>query len=100
MKMQSFPKFQTCNTPACILDCEWKLRAHHKEDACCYYLLESQKNGAETNFMGASIDKLYQIACAVCEEVSSRQAPIKRCITRAKTTASRMLRFSKKDKND
>lgn len=100
MKMQSCPKFQKCNAPVCILDKEWKLRVHHKEDACCYYLLESQKNGAETNFRGAGIDKFYQIACAVCEEISCRQAPIKRCIARAKTTTSRMIRFSKKDKND
>lgn len=98
--MQSCPKFQTCNAPVCILDRDWKLRAHHKEDACCYYLLESQKDDAEANFRGAGLDKLYEIARALSEEISSWQAPIKRCMARARTTPSRMKRFAKEHKND
>ncbi len=37
-----------------------ELRSHLKEDACCYYLLEFQKDGAEAIFRGAGLDELYK----------------------------------------
>lgn len=99
MKIQSCPKFNTCNAPICILDKDWELRPHLKEDACCFYLLESQKDGAEAIFRGAGLDELYEIATSLSEDISSRQAPIRRCMARAKTTPSRMIRFRKEHKH-
>jgi hypothetical protein len=78
------PKFLFCNAPICILDEDWQKRIHHNEDACCFYLLEAQKQGA----------------IALAPEISSRFAPIHRNMERAKTTGSRMTRFPKDKHHD
>jgi hypothetical protein len=94
------PKFLFCNAPICILDEDWQKRIHHNEDACCFYLLEAQKQGAEGIFRGAGREELYAIAIALAPEISSRFAPIHRNMERAKTTGSRMTRFPKDKHHD
>lgn len=93
MKLSDCPKFRTCSAPICILDDEWTKRVHQKDDPCCFYLLESQKDGAEAIFRGAGRERLYVIAIAVASEIMERHAPLRKSIERCKTTGSRMNRF-------
>lgn len=98
--MQSCPKFQTCNAPICILDEDWHKRKHLQEDRCCFYLLSSQKDGAEAIFKGAYLEELYFSAITLAPEIAARYAAISRSIERAKTSPSRMTRFGKGAKNE
>ncbi|MGA7178748.1 MAG: hypothetical protein WBX11_04060 [Thiobacillaceae bacterium] len=94
MKMESCPKYPSCHAPICMLDTDWQKRKHFKEDACCFYLLESQKPGAEAVFRGAGRGELYDAAIAAAPSIAARYAPIRRNMERARTTGSRMGRLT------
>ena len=86
------PKFLTCNAPVCVLDSDWHKRSSHNEDATCFYLTESVKDGAETHFQVAGLGELYQQILRVRPYIIQRHSRIARKLEAAKQSGSRMAR--------
>ena len=86
------PKWGKCNAPICPLDSEWRKRSMHSEDACCFYLTELVKDGAQTRFQGAGLGELYEVCTLALPKMIERHARIRRVLTRAALNGSRMDR--------
>jgi hypothetical protein len=93
------PKFNKCNATICPLDKDWHLRGFLREDATCFYLLESVKEGAGTHFEGAQLGILYERILNVREEIASTHKRIGRKLISAAKSASRMTRSFKQQIN-
>ena len=89
------PKFNKCNATICPLDKDWRLRGCLREDATCFYLLESVKEGAGTHFEGAQLGMLYESIILVRADISSAHKRIGRKLESAAKTTSRMTRVFK-----
>lgn len=90
MKNNQCPKFNTCNAPICPLDKEWRKRIHQREDSTCYYMIESVKDNAKTNFEGALLGELYQVIVTVRDDISKHFKRIGKKLEAAAKTPSRM----------
>ena len=93
------PKFNKCNTTICPLDKDWRLRDCLREDATCFYLLESVKEGSRTHFEGAQLGVLYEMILEVRGEIASAHKRIRRKLISAAKSASRMTRSFKQQIN-
>ena len=86
------PKFHTCNAPICPLDKDWGKRANQIDDSTCYYLIESVKDGAQTNFERALLREMYQVIVKVRGDISKQFKRIANKLAAAAKTPSRMER--------
>ncbi len=93
------PKFNKCNATICPLDKDWRLRGFLREDATCFYLLESVKEGARSHFEAAQLGVLYERICEVREDIASAHKRIARKLISAAKSASRMTRSFKQQIN-
>lgn len=93
------PKFNKCNATICPLDKDWRQRGCLREDATCFYLLESVKEGARTHFEAAQLGVLYERICEVREDIASAHKRIGRKLISAAKSASRMTRSFKQQIN-
>jgi len=83
-------KFESCSATLCPLDLHRAKRLMHRDDPCCFFLLEVAKpGGKELISMGYS-EEMYQIASTVFLEVVDMAYPIKRSLLRAANTPSRI----------
>jgi len=83
-------KFESCSATLCPLDSQRSMRVMHRDDPCCFFLLEVAKpGGKELISMGYS-EEMYQIASTVFLEVVDMAYPIKRSLLRAANTPSRI----------
>ena len=89
------PKFNKCNATICPLDKDWRLRVCLREDATCFYLLESVKEGAGAHFEGAQLGMLYESILTVRVDISSAHKRISRKLISAAKSSSRMTRVFK-----
>lgn len=83
-------KFESCSATLCPMDLHRTKRHIHRDDPCCFFLLEVAKpGGKELISMGYSAE-MYQIASTVFLEVVDMAYPIKRSLLRAANTPSRI----------
>ena len=92
MEMNECPKYNHCSAPICPLDPGWQERTHPKGEHVCFYLIEYVKPGAAARFQGSTTRELYSAIQSLAEPISSRYAPIRRALERAKRSGSRMRR--------
>lgn len=88
----SCPRFQNCNAPICPLDVNWHKRSNLRDDSTCFYLLESVKDGARTNFEGAQLGMMYERILTVRGDIESSNKRIKSKLESAEKSTSRMKR--------
>ena len=84
------PKFHKCNAPICPLDKDWMIRAFHKNDATCFYLLEFVKEGAKARFYTAKLGDIYEEIISVRDPICERVGRIKDKLQSAKNNKTRM----------
>jgi len=87
-------KFQKCNAPICPLDSDWQKRVMLNEDAVCFYLTESVKEGARAVFERAGLGELFHILVQMRSPISTSYPRIRRGLERSVLTGSRMSRFA------
>ena len=92
MKIDSCPKFEKCSAPICPLDQNWQRASHLQHERVCFYLCESQKRGSEALFGSRGLGELYKLIVEATPAISTRWATIKKALTRAGKSGSRMLR--------
>ena len=92
MKIENCPKYEKCSAPICPLDPNWERAIHLNHERVCFYLCEAQKENSEAIFGGRGLSKLHQIMVEATPEISCRWATIKKALTRAAKSGSRMLR--------
>ncbi|MBT7626816.1 MAG: hypothetical protein HN589_11105 [Proteobacteria bacterium] len=90
--MENCPKYEKCSAPICPLDPNWEGAIHLNHERVCFYLCEAQKENSEAIFGGRGLSKLHQIMVEAAPEISCRWATIKKALTRAAKSGSRMLR--------
>jgi len=86
------PKFQSCNAPICPLDTDWQKRPNHKDDATCFYLLESVKHDARLHFEVAQLGQMLNHIDLIRDDIANMQPRIKMKLESASQTGSRMTR--------
>ena len=92
MKIENCPKYEKCSAPICPLDPNWERAIHLNHERVCFYLCEAQKENSEAIFGGRGLSKLHQIMVEVAPAISCRWTTIKKALTRAAKSGSRMLR--------
>ena len=99
MKIQSCPKYETCNAPVCPIDVNNNnyIPTHLDEDSVCYYLIESVKDISRTHFQGDQLIQMLEIIDSVRDRISDRHSRISRKLKSAKNSESRMARRIKKN---
>ena len=86
------PRFIKCNAPICPLDESWLSRSNLKEDSTCFYLLESVKDGAQSIFLTAQLEELYEVIVSRREAILFAYKRISSKLDAAKKSGSRMAR--------
>jgi hypothetical protein len=71
------------------------LRTYLDDDATCFYLLESVKEGARTHFEGDWLGMMYERILVVRESIVTAHKRIGRKLESAAKTTSRMTRVFK-----
>ena len=91
MTPRDCPKFHKCNAPICPLDKNWRMRASYKNDAICFYLLESVKEGAKTRFDEAKLGDIYQKIISVINPICEQMGRVKNKVEAARNNKTKMF---------
>lgn len=83
-------KFESCSATLCPLDPQRTMRIIHRDDPCCFFLLEVAKPGGKELISMGHSEEMYRIASKVFLEVVDMAYPIKRSLLRAANTPSRI----------
>ena len=88
------PKWERCNAPLCPLDADLFKRVMQDGDPVCHYLIEAVKPDAEAIFRGRGRTELFEVVSTLIDPMSPRWGRIRKALTRARTTGSRMARLA------
>lgn len=91
-QLHSCPKWNTCSAAICPLDEKFSKRTHLDDDRVCFFLTESIKIDAETNFKGRGLTSLYKCMQEATPHIICLHPRINRALERARQTGSRMNR--------
>ena len=83
-------KFESCSATFCPLDSQRAIRAMHRDDPKCFFLLEVGKSGSKERISMCHSEAMYQVASKVFQEVVDMAYPIKNGLLRTRNTASRI----------
>ncbi len=89
-KLSDCPKWISCSAPICPLDSEWDKREMMDDERICFYLLESQKSGAELAFHQRDLDDLYLAMVSMKPTITAKRGRIRRHLERAEGASLRM----------
>ncbi len=89
-QMRQCPRFEKCNAPICPLDPGWQKCTMLAEDACCFYLQEAAKPGAQARFELHGHGELFEAISTLTPNIVAQHRIIYGRVERAKTYGSRM----------
>ena len=94
MRMQECPKYKHCSASICPL---WKPineQFQLKGERVCFYLIESQKSNAITNFTGAGLSDVYEAITKAVEQINispDANTYLKKTLIRSRSYGSRLI---------
>lgn len=92
MKISDCPRYQTCSAPICPLDIDWQKRVNCNEDPICFYLSQSVKHDARSDFERAGLGNLFEAIQSQRDLISAHFKRLKRKLDQAKLSPSRLTR--------
>lgn len=90
MKMADCPKFHRCNAPVCALDPDAASRRYLEGEPICFFLLEYAKPGSEARLQAAIAAEHFDSLSRVYPMAINSHGGLKRRLSRASRTASRL----------
>ncbi len=90
--MQACPKLDHCSAPICPRDPQHPKRVHQPGERVCFFLCESVKLNAVSNFHDVGLSSTLGRMRDTREGIAAKHYTIRIALERASATASRLLR--------